>query len=88
VSLWLEALEPGKPLSFLDHHIQCGNSLIGATSALLARGIPDEAFTPIEGDDKKVCASSKSATKGRQGARSLFDAAMQPWERLGDLPPA
>ena len=28
VSLWLEAMEPGKPLSFLDHHIQCGNSLL------------------------------------------------------------
>ena len=34
VSLWMEALEPGKPLSFLDHRIQCGNSLIGATPAL------------------------------------------------------
>jgi hypothetical protein len=29
VALWLETLEPGKPLSFLDHHIQCGNSLVG-----------------------------------------------------------
>jgi hypothetical protein len=27
VSLWLEAIEPGKPLSFLDHHIRVGNSL-------------------------------------------------------------
>ncbi len=86
VSLWLEALEPGKPLSFLDHHIQCGNSLIGATPALLARGIPDEAFTPIEGDVKKVCAEFKKRNKKeRQGARSLFDAALQPWERLGDF---
>ena len=40
VSLWMEALEPGKPLSFLDHHIQCGNSLLGATPALLAAGHP------------------------------------------------
>ena len=47
VSLWLEAIEPGKPLSFLDHHIRVGNSLLGATPALLAKGIPDEAFTPI-----------------------------------------
>ena len=29
VALWMESLEPGKPLSFLDHHIQCGNSLVG-----------------------------------------------------------
>jgi hypothetical protein len=40
-ALWLEGLEPGKPLSFLDHPIQCGNSLLGATPALTARGIPD-----------------------------------------------
>ncbi|MGH3516698.1 MAG: DNA methyltransferase, partial [Haloechinothrix sp.] len=31
VSLWLEALEPGKPLGFLDAHIKLGNGLIGAT---------------------------------------------------------
>ncbi|MGD0039051.1 MAG: N-6 DNA methylase, partial [Isosphaeraceae bacterium] len=55
VSLWMEALEPGKPLSFLDHHIQVGNSLLGATPASLRRGIPDEAFEPIEGDDKALC---------------------------------
>ena len=36
VSLWLEALEPGKPLSFLDHHIRVGNSLLGATPELIA----------------------------------------------------
>ena len=41
VSLWMEAIEPGKPLSFLEHHIQCGNSLLGATPALLAKGIPE-----------------------------------------------
>jgi N-6 DNA Methylase len=52
VALWIEALEPGRPLSFLDHHIQCGNSLLGVTPKLLKDGIPDEAFTAIEGDDK------------------------------------
>ena len=29
VALWMETLDPGKPLSFLDRNIQCGNSLIG-----------------------------------------------------------
>ncbi|MFD0507481.1 hypothetical protein ACFQ0G_41455 [Streptomyces chiangmaiensis] len=28
--------------------------MIGATPALLAKGIPDDAFKPIEGDDKKI----------------------------------
>ena len=31
VSLWLETLEPGKPLSFLDAHLRCGDSLVGVT---------------------------------------------------------
>ena len=65
VSLWLEAIEPGKPLSFLDHHIRVGNSLLGATPALLAKGIPDEAFTPIEGDDKEICKRFKKVNKDR-----------------------
>ena len=30
LSLWLTTVAKGKPLSFLDHHLRCGNSLIGA----------------------------------------------------------
>jgi hypothetical protein len=29
VALWIEVLEPGRPLTFLDSHICCGDSLIG-----------------------------------------------------------
>lgn len=57
VSLWLEAMEPGRPLAFLDAQIKVGNALIGATPKLLEDGIPDDAFKPIEGDDKKVVAA-------------------------------
>ena len=31
VSLWLDCFTLGAPLSFLDHHMKCGNSLIGVT---------------------------------------------------------
>ncbi|MBZ5554571.1 MAG: N-6 DNA methylase [Acidobacteriia bacterium] len=73
VSLWLEALEPGKPLSFLDHHIRVGNSLLGATPGLIAAGLPDDAFTPIEGDDKKACSLLRKRNKAeRAGLGSLF----------------
>ncbi|HLU30901.1 MAG TPA: N-6 DNA methylase, partial [Acidimicrobiia bacterium] len=51
VALWLEATEPGKPLSFLDHHIVCGNSLLGTTPELLEDGVPDDAFKALTGDD-------------------------------------
>jgi hypothetical protein len=73
VSLWLEALEPGKPLSYLDQNIRVGNSLLGVTPALLADGLPDAAFTPIEGDDRKVCAALKKQNAAeRQGQHDLF----------------
>ena len=86
VNLWLEALDPGKPLSFLDHRIQCGNSLIGATPALLTAGVPDEAFDPAEGDDKKVCQRYKKLNqRERLGRQSLFDENLQPWDQLGNF---
>ena len=38
VSLWLDAFTLGAPLNFLDHHLRCGNSLIGATFKDLEEG--------------------------------------------------
>lgn len=74
VSLWVEAVEPGKPLSFLDHHIKCGNSLIGATPEAIAAGIPDDAYSPIEGDDKKACSDLKKQNKAdlKAGGHDFF----------------
>ena len=86
VNLWLEAIEPGKPFTFLDQHIQCGNSLLGTIPALLVQGIPDNAFEPIEGDDRKICSEYKKKNRQqREGQRTLFDEQGMPWERLGDL---
>jgi hypothetical protein len=69
VNLWMEALEPGKPLTFLDHRIQVGNSLLGTTPALMANGIPDDAFNPIEGDDPKVAAAMKKVNRKEREQR-------------------
>jgi len=86
VGLWLETLDPGKPLSFLEANIQCGNSLLGATPALLARGIPDEAFTPITGDDKAYCTEWKKRNREqRKGQLDMFARGVRPWERLGNF---
>ena len=63
VSLWMEAIEPGRPLSFLDGHIRHGNALLGATPELMDRGIPDEAWDPIEGDDKETAKRLKKDNK-------------------------
>lgn len=55
-ALWLEGFEEGRPLGFLDHHLVCGDALIGITDvSQLAHGIPDAAFKPLSGDDKAVC---------------------------------
>ncbi len=52
VALWLEAHDPGEPLSFLDHHIKCGDSVVGlARREELLDGIPDAAFKRLPGDD-------------------------------------
>ena len=62
--LWLESIEQGKPLSFLDAHIQCGNGLVGILdNSLLEGGIPDDAFKALSGDDKAICTQLKKANK-------------------------
>jgi hypothetical protein len=40
LSLWLATLSANKPLTFLDHHLVCGNSLIGASPVDIARQPP------------------------------------------------
>ena len=55
VALWIEALEPGKPLSFLDSRILCGDSLVGIFDFdMLRAGVPDDAYVAMTGDDKAV----------------------------------
>ena len=72
VALWMESMEPGKPLSFLDAHIQCGNSLIGVTPGLDISEIPDDAFQPVTGDDKTTAAGlRKRNKKEREGQLAL-----------------
>ncbi|MEE1772875.1 N-6 DNA methylase [Streptomyces sp. JV185] len=75
VSLWLEAMERGKALGFLDAHVKHGNGLIGATPKLLADGVPDDAFKPIEGDDKKHASGLVKRNKAQRGGQDelLFD---------------
>ncbi|VCU68818.1 putative type I restriction enzymeP M protein [Pigmentiphaga humi] len=64
MSLWLEAMTPDKPLGFLDHHLQCGDALLGVLDpAILDRGLPDAAFTPLSGDDKVLASELKKQNK-------------------------
>ncbi|ART48743.1 Eco57I restriction-modification methylase domain-containing protein [Acidovorax carolinensis] len=80
-ALWLEGFEEGRPLGFLDHHLQCGDALLGLTDLhALERGIAKDAFKPLSGDDKNVCkqlakqnaAGLKQLAKDLQGGQQLL----------------
>ncbi|NTU52313.1 MAG: N-6 DNA methylase [Chlorobiaceae bacterium] len=69
-ALWLETLEPGKPLGFLDHHIRHGNSLVGILdSSIMAGGIPDKAYELLSGDDREACNSLKRLNRSQMNGR-------------------
>jgi len=75
-ALWIEAVEPGRPLTFLDPHIQLGDSLIGILDpAIMKDGIPDHAFRPLLGDDAEICAllRKQNKRKGTSVQGDLFD---------------
>src|SRR6185437_6697740 len=53
VALWIETVEPGKPLGFLDANIRCGDALLGIFDLKsVEAGIPDAAYKALTGDDK------------------------------------
>ncbi|WP_165645939.1 Eco57I restriction-modification methylase domain-containing protein [Bordetella bronchiseptica] len=81
MALWLEGYEEGRPLSFLDHHLQVGDALLGlADLNMLEQGIAKDAFKPLSGDDKDVCkalakanaAGLKQIAKDLQGRQMLL----------------
>ncbi len=77
VALWIEGYNKNRPLSFLDHRIKCGNSLVGVLDLdCLADGIPDGAFTAVTGDDKALVTKLKKRNKEELkqiDQRNLFD---------------
>ena len=74
VALWLESHAADKPLTFLDHRIRCGDSLVGVFDlAVLKEGIPDKAFDPLEGDDKAYCPrAGPPQSRGARGDRRFL----------------
>ena len=96
VALWIEGFSRGLPLTFLDHRIKCGNSLVGVLDiSCLDEGIPDEAFKPVTGDDKAIATSLRKLNKKERentGQLSLFgdlnserQVYGQDWGKLADL---
>ncbi|UAM98011.1 N-6 DNA methylase [Polaribacter litorisediminis] len=76
VALWLEAHNPNEPLNFLDHHIKCGNAIVGlAHFEELQNGIATEAFKTLPGDDKEFAATlrKKNTAERKTKQISTFD---------------
>ena len=72
-ALWIETIEPGKPLTFLDAQIALGDSLIGVLDPeIFADGIPAAAYKALTGDNKGVCTDLKARNRQR-GQGDLFD---------------
>ncbi len=99
VAMWLEAHNPGQPLNFLDHHIKCGNAIVGYTRYKeVGNGVPNEAFKTLPGDDKEVASEwrrknkAESKKKGQIGmdftpeVRTHLDALLKEWNALSGLP--
>ena len=85
VALWLEGHNPGQSLGFLDHHLKCGDSLVGLARAddLLA-GIAEEAFAPRDGDDKDFAAALRRRHKNER-AESASKQNLLDWQsEVGD----
>lgn len=77
VALWIEALEPGKPLTFLDSHIRCGDSLIGVFDFNVLRdGIPDDAFKPLPSDDKEAVSYYRAKNRREVKEREKVEAGL------------
>ncbi|MFC8825711.1 Eco57I restriction-modification methylase domain-containing protein [Streptomyces sp. NPDC057137] len=79
VSLWMESLNPGEPLVYLDDRIKVGNALLGTTPLLLESGIPQKAFSKLEGDEQQTVKNAKD-----RNARELRGVEVWVQTRLGE----
>ena len=86
VALWIEALEPGQPLSFLDARILCGDSLVGIQKMeSLKDGIPDDAYSALTGDDRNAATTYKRWNREQRdgaAATGMLEALRPPTEML------
>ena len=74
VALWIETVEPGKPLGFLDASILCGDSLLGVFDLeVLRQGIPDAAYKPLSGDDKDAAKYFDKRNKAERDGQGTLD---------------
>ena len=70
ITLWIESVVPGEPLTFLDSHFVCGDATLGIDNLKnLEHGIPNAAYKALTGDDKEIC--QKLAKKNRADLKAM-----------------
>jgi hypothetical protein len=78
IALWLEAYNPGEPLNFLDHHIKCGDAIVGlAHRSELEKGIADEAFKTLAIDDKEIATAYRNRNRQERKVNEAKNAGRQ-----------
>jgi hypothetical protein len=87
VALWIEGHLPDRPLTFLDHRIKCGDSLVGVLEITqLREGIPDEAYERSDPDEKRAARTIRTRNrKERQGQLTLGSEVVPLDEAVFDL---
>jgi type I restriction-modification system DNA methylase subunit len=75
VSLWINAVVEDQPLNFLDHHIKCGNSLVGIGPGLPVRleaetsldlsalTIPSKAYDALSMDEVAIASAARERNR-------------------------
>lgn len=77
VALWIESLAGDRPLSFFDHHIRCGNSLLGTWVDRL-RDTPHPGLPSTAGQLQLFAHNVFQEIDGALDERNLIGAALPP----------
>lgn len=101
LALWLETVAADRPLTFLDHHLRRGNSLIGAKVAKLGLlhnefGMISREFTSQLEDQlhallnplvaiRDASSDTTGQVRAKQKLLDVFESAREPFRALADL---
>ncbi len=84
LSLWLHTVSGDKPLNFIDHHLRCGNSLIGAWMADLGV-LPDPKQKPRTKTAGTTLAGHRFSSSVAAAVNSFYQIMQAPSETIEDI---
>ncbi|HHO57540.1 MAG TPA: SAM-dependent DNA methyltransferase, partial [Oceanithermus profundus] len=83
LSIWIAAATSDRPLSFLDHHLKVGNSLVGAPPDFYRLGIPKDAYAKRKFKDPDAGFKDRPAVpkEALEGLKLLTGKSLEKWRR-------